>query len=71
MKAASPEDPAVSELAQAGPGNQCLITEMSQGGELTPSWHDAARPAPALFQPAAPCLQTPNQKGGCCLSHWQ
>ena len=72
MKAASPEDPAVSHvLAQAGAGNQCLIMEVTPGGES----HHVACPAPALFQPgcvvsSAGCLDNSKQKD-CCLYHRQ
>ena len=67
MQAASPEDPAVSQvLAQAGAGYQCLIMEVTPGGEF----HRVACPAPALFQCAIFCLDISKQKD-CCLCHRQ
>ena len=67
MQAASPEDPAVSQvLARAGAGNQCLIMEITPGGEFTP------RRAPGASAPPVRGLLLARsiQKAG-CLYCWQ
>ena len=54
MQAASPEDPAVSQvLARAGAGNECLIMEITPGSEF----HHVARLA--LLQCAVSCWHAP------------
>ena len=70
MQAASPEDPAVSQvLARAGAGNQCLIMDITPGGEFKSSG-PITRPAPLLLPVCSLRLDISKQMR-CCLCHRQ